>query len=197
MFLFCVTNSGSPISTTRTPHPNRLSDAHSFKVTLRELQSPRIQALHSQARVLLCRIPGAEGDLAADLATIEEAGVDLILCLVREGELGNYGRAAGDADRWRFRWHHCPTPASCEEASAPALRAALEEAISTLKEGRTLLIHCQYGQVRTGCAAAALLVFLGASPQEATKAVESAGSFPFQDGPLALFDCLCESAALP
>ena len=166
-------------------------------MNLRELNSPRIQNLHPRAKVLLSAIPGAGEPLAEDLRAIENAGVDRVLCLVRGGELGQYGKAVAGGDRSNFRWDHCPTPANCDAAYAPALRESLSNAISTLKEGRTLLIHCQYGQVRTGCAAASLLVLLGANRQEATVAVEAAGSFPFREGALPLFEALCESVALP
>lgn len=166
-------------------------------MNFRELQSRHLHALHPEAKVLLSAVPGGQNDLSSDLAAIEAAGVDLVLCLLRDGELGSYGRTVTGAGGRKFRWQHCPLPASCGDENAEALRASLGDAILALETGQTLLIHCQLGQVRTGCAAASLLALLGASPQEAANAVEAAGSLPFSDGPLPLFDAICAATPTP
>lgn len=166
-------------------------------MNFRELASPRISKLHPAARVLLSAIPGSQADLGADLRAIDDAGIRLVLCLVREGELGSYGKAMAARTDGTFRWHHCPTPAACGTGTEIALRHSLAEVIVELKHGHTVLIHCQLGQVRTGCAAAALLVLLGADPKEAGIALETAGSFPFEGGPLPLFEAFCEPVPQP
>jgi len=163
------------------------------QVTFRELKSPHITKLHPDARVLLSGIPGSRNDLRADLREIEEAGVGFILCLAREGELGDYGRIMGSLPYDTFRWYHCPTPPSCGAEAEGALKLALDEVIQTLIHGGTVLIHCQAGQIRTGCAAASLLVLLGSSLEQASVAVEEAGSFPFDDGPLPLLEVIASS----
>lgn len=163
------------------------------QVIFRELKSPHITKLHPDARVLLSGIPGSRNDLKADLREIDEAGVDFILCLAREGELGDYGRIMGSLPYDTLRWYHCPTPPSCGAEAEGALKQAIDEVIHMLLEGRTVLIHCQAGQIRTGCAAASLLVLLGSSREEASIAVEDAGSFPFNDGPLPLLDVVVSS----
>lgn len=160
-------------------------------VKFRELTSPRIRELHPQAAVLLSEVPGSVNSVEADLSIIEHSEVRFILCLLREAELGTYGKKLQACASDRFRWHHCPIPVSCGLETETALRAGLHALIEELKLGHKVLIHCQLGQVRTGCAAASLLVLLGADAQEAITTVESAGSFAFDDGPLPLFDSFC------
>ena len=166
-------------------------------MTFRELQSPHIRKLHPDAKVFLSAIPGARTYLQKDLRDIESAGIAFILCLVRNGELGTYGKTMASRIHTSPIWYHCPTPSSCGAETEEALREALTAMIEILKLGHTALIHCQAGEIRTGCAAACLLVLLGVSPTEAANAVHSAGSFPFEDGPLPLFDAFCSAKIQP
>ncbi len=167
------------------------------EMTFRELQSPLLRQLHPGAKVLLSAIPGARADLQQDLREIEAAGITFILCLVRNGELGTYGKTMTSRTHESPVWCHCPTSSSCGAENESALRHALAAMIDLLRRGRTVLIHCQAGEIRTGCAAACLLVLLGASPEEAAVAVQSAGSHPFEDGPLPLFNAFCSSKIQP
>ena len=64
---------------------------------------------------------------------------------------------------------------------------ALVPLIENLRNGESLMIHCQYGEVRTGCAAAALLILLGMKFDKALAAVRDAGSDP---------DCIDEAPLL-
>jgi len=167
------------------------------EMTFRELKFPLLHKLHPGAKVLLSAIPGARNDLQQDLREIEAAGIAFILCLVRNSELGTYGKTMTSRTRESLVWCHCPTPSSCGAENENTLRQALAAMIDLLRRGRTVLIHCQAGEIRTGCAAACLLVLLGASPKEAAGAVQSAGSHPFEDGPLPLFNAFCSSKILP
>jgi|GEM_PF-6526829 len=162
-------------------------------MTFRELKSPFIHRLHPSARVLLSGLPGSRNDLGADLRDIRAAGIVLILCLARDGELGAYGKTMSSSSDGTLRWLHCPTNPSCGAEAGHELKLALDEVIQTLIQGSTVLIHCQAGQIRTGCAAASLLVLLGSSLEQASVAVEEAGSFPFDDGPLPLLEFIVSS----
>jgi hypothetical protein len=180
-----------------TPIRNRSTTQASPEMTFRELHSPLIRKLHPSAKVLLSAIPGGRADLQTDLRDIQSAGIAFILCLVRSSELGTYGKTMASRSHETPTWCHCPTSPSCGAEAENALRHSLASLVEILRLGRTVLIHCQAGQIRTGCAAASLLVLLGASPGEAASAVETAGSFPFEDGPLPLFDAFCSSKILP
>lgn len=179
------------------PMRDRSATRATPEMTFRELQSPLLQQLHPGAKVLLSAIPGGRADLQQDLRDIESAGIAFILCLLRDGELGTYGKTMTSRTQDSPIWCHCPTPSSCGAETENALRHALAAMIEMLQRGCTVLIHCQAGEIRTGCAAACLLVLLGASPAEAAGAVQSAGSFPFEDGPLPLFNAFCSSKILP
>lgn len=49
--------------------------------------------------MLLSAVPGGQNDLSCDLAEIEAAGVDLVLCLARDGELGAHARTVTKSPR--------------------------------------------------------------------------------------------------
>lgn len=165
-------------------------------MTFRELHSQLICNLPPSARVLFSAIPRACAELQGDLQEIQSAGIAFILCLVRNDEIGTHGKTTASKRQESPIWCHCRTSSSCGAENENALRHSLASLIDMLRRGRTVLIHCQAGEIRTGCAAACLLVLLGAGPREAASALETDGSFSFEDGPLPLFDAFCSSKIL-
>jgi protein-tyrosine phosphatase len=55
-----------------------------------------------------------------------------------------------------------------------AYRELVERVVSDLKEGETVVVHCQGGYGRSGLVAASVLVALGYSTEEAIRAVQEA-----------------------
>jgi protein-tyrosine phosphatase len=54
----------------------------------------------------------------------------------------------------------------------------LRHMATALQSGESVLIHCELGQVRTGCAATLLLTLFGVDLDEALATVRMAGSDP-------------------
>jgi protein-tyrosine phosphatase len=54
----------------------------------------------------------------------------------------------------------------------------LRDMAAALHNGESVLIHCEMGQVRTGCAATLLLTLFGVDLDEALATVRMAGSDP-------------------
>lgn len=63
-------------------------------------------------------------------------------------------------------------------ANAQQFKAGVESASVDLKSGRNILIHCAGGVGRTGTFSSCILLMLGLSLDEATFAIEAAGSGP-------------------
>jgi protein-tyrosine phosphatase len=74
--------------------------------------------------------------------------------------------------------HRLPLRASCLANDKLRLEESLKLMVAALKSGESVLIHCEAGQVRTGCAAGALLMMLGLSLEDALAEVRAAGSDP-------------------
>jgi hypothetical protein len=124
-------------------------------------------------------MPGRQRGLVNDLAEIDAAGIGHVLCLLSQGEISTslyFDLIEGGYLKAEF--HHCPLSSACRAEQKPELTKALGPLIENLRNGESLLIHCQYGEVRTGCAATALLILLGLGFEEALAAVRAAGSDP-------------------
>lgn len=114
-----------------------------------------------------------------DLAEINAAGLEHVLCLLSLSEIStSFYFDLVEGGNFKATFHHCPLISSCPADQKAALTAALVPMIENLQNGASLMIHCQYGEVRTGCAAAALLILLGLEFDDALAAVRAAGSDP-------------------
>jgi protein tyrosine/serine phosphatase len=147
---------------------------------LRQLPLPVHPDLPAEARVYLREKPGRTGDIQAELAEIDGQGVAHVLCLLTENELNtaNTYRDALKSGHLSAQLHHCPLDTSCRIEDKPRLMNHLRDMAAALQSGESVLIHCELGQVRTGCAAALLLTLFGVDLDEALATVRMAGSDP-------------------
>ncbi len=79
-----------------------------------------------------------------DLAEINAAGIGNVLCLLSQGEIGSplyFDLIEGGYLKAKF--HHCPLSSACRAEQKSALTEALEPLIENLRNGESLLIHCQ------------------------------------------------------
>ena len=147
---------------------------------LRQLSLPKHPDLPGGAKVFLREKPGRTGDIQGELAEIDGQGVAHVLCLLTENELNTSSsyRDALQSGQLSAKFHHCPLHTSCRIEDKPRLMGHLHELATALQKGESVLIHCELGQVRTGCAAALLLTFFGVDLNEALATVKMAGSDP-------------------
>ena len=146
---------------------------------LRPLPIPTSLGLPIQSRVFLSEMPGRRQEITKDMDAIHTEGIDHVLCLLSHGEVSSreYFELI-NRGYLKANFHHCPLNSACPADQKPDLTAALEPLIENLRNGESVMIHCQFGEVRTGCAAAALLILLGLDFDEALSAVRCAGSDP-------------------
>ena len=146
---------------------------------LRPLQLPASLGLPSESRVFLSEMPGRRDSLINAMRGIDATGVDHVLCLLGHGEVSTSDYFDLIARGYlKAKFHHCPLSSACPADKKPALTAALLPLIENLRNGESLMIHCQFGEARTGCAAVALLILLGLEFDAALAAVRAAGSDP-------------------
>ena len=147
---------------------------------LRQLSLPRHPDLPDGAKVFLREKPGRTGDIQGELAEIDGQGVAHVLCLLTENELNTSSlyRDALKGGHLSAKFHHCPLNASCRIEDKSRLINHLRDMAAALQRGESVLIHCELGQVRTGCAAALLLTLFGVDLDEALATVRMAGSDP-------------------
>jgi hypothetical protein len=147
---------------------------------LRQLSLPRHADLPGGAKVFLREKPGRTGDIQGELAEIDGQGVAHVLCLLTENELNTSSsyRDALKGGHLSAKFHHCPLQTSCSIEDKPRLIGHLRDIAAALHSGESVLIHCESGQVRTGCAAALLLTLFGVGLDKALATVRTAGSDP-------------------
>jgi protein-tyrosine phosphatase len=130
------------------------------------------------------RSPGAEEPqeqkLESDLRTIkDEYGAKVLISLMEPTECERlaiadlFERAEGVG----LEVLGLPIPDGGTPAYAGLERAhreLVEQVVSQLREGKTVVVHCQGGYGRSGLVAASVLVALGYSTEEAIRAVQEA-----------------------
>lgn len=124
----------------------------------------------------VCRPGHLGGGLEEWTATLTEAGVDRVVCLLSSTEATRWGLPDAYADR--FETAHVPIRDRQlpEEAT---LRTALGALRSVTDDGESVALHCNAGLGRTGVVAAAWLVRdRGYDPREAIETVAEAGRAP-------------------
>jgi ADP-ribosyl-[dinitrogen reductase] hydrolase len=124
-------------------------------------------------------VPGVDGELwlcgkhfiGPDVeAAVERVGADVVLCLNEHHELADRYPAYVAWLRRDDRAWWVPIP----DLHAPTLDEAvelIESLVTHLRAGRTVLAHCGAGIGRAGTVAAAVLVALGATVDDAVSSV--------------------------
>ena len=116
--------------------------------------------------------------LDAEMATLREAGVDVLVSLqptAEQEELGLTGEAAAAA-RHGIEFRHLPIP----DLGVPApgeVEPLVDVLIEHLRAGRHVAIHCFAGIGRSSVVAAATLISLGATAEDACTVISAARGF--------------------
>jgi hypothetical protein len=124
----------------------------------------------------VCRPGHLGGGLEDWTATLTEAGVDGVVCLLSSTEATRWGLPEAYADRFEtdhvpIRDRHLPDEAT--------LRAALRALREATDSGSAVALHCNAGLGRTGVVASAWLARdRGYDPRAAVETVSEAGRAP-------------------
>jgi atypical dual specificity phosphatase len=124
----------------------------------------------------VCRPGHLGGGLEEWTATVADAGVDRVVCLLSSTEATRWGLPEAYADR--FETAHVPI---CDRQlpENATLRTALRALRDAEAAGESVVLHCNAGLGRTGVVAAAWLTReRGYDPQAAVETVAEAGRAP-------------------
>jgi len=133
-----------------------------MKPTLFHIPAPTPGRLSTMAR------PRGDDWLDDEMVGLREAGVDVLVCLqsdVERRELGLLDEGPA-AQRVGIEFRHFPI----EDFSVPERSAAtpvVDSLVAALADGQNVAIHCRGGIGRSSLMAAAVLVRLGAAPDDA------------------------------
>lgn len=133
------------------------------------------EGLPGRLGVTIC--PGRKDqgrELKADVETLRELGVDLVVCLVSQrelewagvSELGSSVRATG------MRFFHSSIRDQ-KVPSMPTARALVDLIVSTVEAGDAVVVHCMGGLGRSGLIAASVMVQRGVDAVEAVRCVRA------------------------
>ena len=122
--------------------------------------------------------PGCKDvDLTTSLQQLKDQQVTMILTLMSEAELAQYGVASlpQQCSDLAIQWLHFPiddgsTPAAADQARWQELKAII---VKGIQQGQTAAVHCKGGSGRAGLCTAMLLVDLGYPVDEAMAMVQA------------------------
>jgi protein-tyrosine phosphatase len=144
-----------------------------MRPTLFQIPTPTPGHLSTMAR------PRGEDWLDDEMAGLGEAGVDILVSLqsdVERRELGLLDEGPA-AERAGIEFHQFPI-ADFGVPERSALRPLVETLVEALNAGRHVAIHCRGGIGRSSLVAAAVLVRLGAAPDDAWATISAARGVP-------------------
>ncbi len=136
--------------------------------------------------LFLSSLPGTDETLERFEDEVRSKQVTGIVVLVEEEEITEnspgYAKLLKSSPDWLPARRHLPMrdyglAVAGEEAFVAAARVVATE----LREGQRILVHCQAGHGRTGTFAAAVLMALGISREDALARLQRAGSQPETD----------------
>ncbi len=118
------------------------------------------------------------GDLAADVTSIEAWGARALVSLIEAHEFAWLGvpDLAIQIRRSRLDWYHLPIRDMCvpDDDFARAWAKFGAPILQYLQDGKKIVVHCAGGLGRTGTIVARLLIDFGMSPAEAMETVRRA-----------------------
>ena len=118
------------------------------------------------------------GDLAADLTSIEAWGARALVSLIEAQEFAYLGvpDLAIQIRRSRLDWYHLPIRDMCapDDDFAQAWAKYGTPISQYLQDGKKIVVHCAGGLGRTGTVVARLLVDFGMPPVDAIETVRRA-----------------------
>ena len=127
-------------------------------------------------RFAIVERPGTDGEAAADIAALRQAGIDLLVSMLSKGEAEGLGLADEAAHCAResldFVWF--PVTNLSVPPSENELRLLAESLHERLESGANVGVHCRFSVGRSGLLASALLIAAGAEPEEAFGRVSAA-----------------------
>jgi hypothetical protein len=95
--------------------------------------------------VFLGEMPMRQRGFVNDLAEINAAGLEHVLCLLSLSEIStSFYFDLVEGGYLKAEFHHCPLSSSCPADQKAALTAALMPLIENLRNGESLMIHCHY-----------------------------------------------------
>lgn len=133
--------------------------------------------------LFLSHMPGRYGQLDLDLKSIEDSGVEVVICLVPRWEMleksPKYHDALDEGNHgWSLREFPIKDMGVPEQERRPELIALVRETAARLMAGEKLLIHCAGGIGRAGTLAVAVQLALGVTLAEAYQITREAGGRP-------------------
>lgn len=141
----------------------------------------RLEIEGVQARLWMCTAPGrvSEGagtgaQLDADLIWLRAQGVEVLVTLLQDHEIGKLGDLSDRAGAAGLEWRPLPIPDGMVPIDTFDYGKEALHLAKRLRNGGSVAIHCWLGLGRTGTLAAAVLQALGLGPQEALGAVRKA-----------------------
>jgi len=119
----------------------------------------------------ISQLPGLGGDYAGDLEDIRAWRPSIVITLTTGGELVDHGATTLGADlRARAsRWEHLPIPdfGTPDQSFEDEWPEVAEKALSALRGGGRVLLHCKGGCGRSGMVALRLMIEAGESADDA------------------------------
>ena len=141
------------------------------------------ELLHQPGQIGMTMAPGKQDEepdvlwnrnLQADLERLREHyGVERLVCLLADEELDHLKIAnlLTEVEAYDIIAEHLPIPDDGLPESITVFSELVKKLVNGVSSGETILIHCKGGRGRTGMLAAACLVQLGYSPEDAIATV--------------------------
>jgi protein-tyrosine phosphatase len=120
--------------------------------------------------------------LDEEVTGLRRLGVDALVCLLTDAELGELGLAGEAEAAGRAGLHHVWLPTADRGVPDPAIAGPVLTALAgRLGQGQHIAVHCRFGLGRASLLAAALLVATNTDPDDAWHLITAARGHPVPD----------------